>query len=73
MTEQVLVKRKPRVRRSNGSKAYPYVACRTPPHIVEAVKAEAARRGTSYSDVAREALEAFVCALANGREEDRAA
>jgi len=65
------VKRKIR-RRPRGTPHDPIFAFRAPPSIAEVVKTEAARRGVTYSDVAREALEAFVSALANGREELRA-
>lgn len=64
---------KPRRSRSPNGTRFPLATFRAPASIVEAVRSEAARRGVGYADVAREALEAFVCAVANGREEDRAA
>ena len=67
-------KRKPRrqPRRPRGTPHDPFVVCRAPPSIVEIVRAEAERRNVTYSEIAREALEAYVCALSNGREYDQA-
>jgi len=48
---------------------FPLGLFHAPVSIVEAVRAEAERRGVGYSDIAREALEVFVATLANGREE----
>lgn len=61
---------KPRVQRhrSRNGIRHPNAAFRAPVSIVEAVQAEAARRGVTFSEMARGILEEWVAALANGRE-----
>jgi hypothetical protein len=47
----------------------PTIAFRAPPSLVETLRTEAERRGVTSSDIGREALELFVCELANSRQD----